>query len=113
MHIANNKIRNGASRAWHEWVRWGSSLVLLPVLGVAIWMWSDVQIMKSNRWTSADQAAFATEVWRAIDSKVALAESPPAWFVKRMDGLEAKIESLEVEVAELRAELRAYRRAEE
>ena len=89
------KIRNGAARVWARWLQVVIGGLLPIVLIAGLVLWADVQIIKSNYWTIADQAAHSEKLNDTLNE------------------MTAEIASLTVQVAELRVELREHRRSNE
>ena len=49
-------LSNAPDSVWAKWLRTLGAAAIIPIVAVLIGLYVDVHVMKSNRWTSKDQA---------------------------------------------------------
>ncbi len=99
---------NGKLEAWLKWL---ARIIVLPGIIVLILMWRDVEVIKSNRWSSTDQASFAAQMIDRLNEKANRDELPLPEVRQSLEMTQERLERLEAQNIRILQEIAAVREA--
>ena len=103
--MAEHHMRGPPTGPFWDWIRWTTSILLIPILLWGVKISVDVEVMKGNRFTSQDAIILMQSAAAALNAHAATAGHPV--MVERVRNLEAelfrRLDNIDASIARLGA----------